>query len=46
VEIKVAGGNTVTEWVRTASDPAAFSVALKQAPLKVTLDPNRAVLRR
>ncbi len=46
IEIQVARGNTVTEWVRTASEPAAFSVALKQAPLKVTLDPNRAVLRR
>ncbi|HMD71467.1 MAG TPA: M1 family aminopeptidase [Bryobacteraceae bacterium] len=46
VEIQIARGNTVTEWVRTASEPAAFSVALKQAPLKVTLDPNRAVLRR
>jgi hypothetical protein len=46
VEIQIARGNTVTEWVRTASEPAAFSVALKQAPLKVTLDPNHAVLRR
>jgi hypothetical protein len=46
VEIKVASGNTVTEWVRTGSEPAAFSVALKQAPLKVTLDPSHAVLRR
>jgi hypothetical protein len=46
VEIQVARGNTVTEWVRTSSEPATFSVALKQAPLKVTLDPNHAVLRR
>jgi hypothetical protein len=46
VEIQIARGNTVTEWVRTGSEPAAFSVALKQAPLKVTLDPNHAVLRR
>ena len=46
IEIQVARGNTVTEWVRTASEPAAFSVALKQAPHKVTLDPNHAVLRR
>jgi hypothetical protein len=46
VEIQIARGNTVTEWVRTASEPATFTVALKQAPLKVTLDPNRWVLRR
>jgi hypothetical protein len=46
VEIQIARGNTVTEWVRTGNEPAAFSVALKQAPLKVTLDPNHAVLRR
>jgi hypothetical protein len=46
VEIQIARGNTLTEWVRTGSEPAVFSVALKQAPLKVTLDPNRSVLRR
>jgi hypothetical protein len=46
VEIQIARGNTVTEWVRTASEPATFTVALKQAPLKVTLDPSRSVLRR
>ncbi len=46
VEIQVARGVALTEWVRTGSEPAGFSVALKQAPLKVTLDPNRAVLRR
>jgi hypothetical protein len=46
VEIQIARGVSVTEWVRTGSEPAAFSVALKQAPLKVTLDPARAVLRR
>lgn len=46
VEIQIARGNTITEWVRTGSDSATFSVPLKQAPLKVALDPNRAVLRR
>jgi hypothetical protein len=46
VEIQVSRGKTITEWVRTGSDPATFAVALKQPPLKVTLDPNRAVLRR
>jgi hypothetical protein len=46
VEIRVAPGRTITQWIRSASDPVTFTVALKQAPLKVTLDPNHAVLRR
>jgi len=46
VEIQIARGATVTEWVRTGSEPATFTVALKQAPLKVALDPSRSVLRR
>ena len=46
VEIQVARGRTITEWVRSGSDPATFTVALKQPPLKVTLDPHYAVLRR
>jgi len=46
VEIRLAGGQTITKWVRCGSDPGTFSVNLKQAPLRVTLDPNRAVLRR
>jgi hypothetical protein len=46
VEIEVARGQTITQWVRTGSEPATFSVPLKQAPLKVALDPHDAVLRR
>jgi aminopeptidase N len=46
VEIRVAGGRTITEWVRTASDPVTFTVALKAAPLKVSLDASHGVLRR
>jgi len=46
VAIRVAGGQTITQWVRCGSDPAGFSVAIKQPPLRVTLDPDRAVLRR
>ena len=46
VEIQVTRGKTITEWVSTGSDPAEFSVALAAPPLKVTLDPNHAVLRR
>ena len=46
VEIKVAGAKTITHWVRSANDPVSFTVALKQAPQKVTLDPHHAVLRK
>ena len=46
VEIQVARGRTVTQWVRTSSEPAIFTLPLKQAPGKVTLDPQYAVLRR
>ena len=46
VEIQVAHGQTQTQWVRTGSDPVTFTVPLQQAPLKVTLDPHWAVLRR
>jgi hypothetical protein len=46
VEIQVARGRTITQWVRSAADPVAFTVALTQPPLKVALDPHYAVLRR
>jgi hypothetical protein len=46
VEILAARGQAITQWVRTGGGPVTFTVALKQAPLKVTLDPHYAVLRR
>jgi aminopeptidase N len=46
VEIQLARGRTVTQWVRAGAEPATFTVALKEAPLKVTLDPHNATLRR
>jgi hypothetical protein len=46
VEIQVARGKVITQWVRTGSTPAAFSVTLQGPPLKVTLDPHQAVLRK
>jgi len=46
VEIQVARGRSMTQWVRSANTPVTFTVPLKQAPLKVTLDPRHAVLRR
>jgi len=46
VEIQVARGQTITQWVRTGGDPVTFTVPLKQPPLKVALDSHYAVLRR
>jgi aminopeptidase N len=45
VEIQFARGRPVTEWVRASKDPVTFTVALKQAPAKVVLDPRNGVLR-
>jgi aminopeptidase N len=45
VEIRT-GGRTLTEWVRSGAEPATFTLTLKQPPVKVTLDPNHAVLRK
>jgi aminopeptidase N len=46
IEIQVARDRVVTQWVRAGSGATTFTVALKQAPLKVTLDPHYAVLRK
>jgi len=46
VEIQIARGKSVIQWVRTSETPATFSVALKAPPLKVTLDPHHALLRK
>lgn len=46
VEIQFASGKPVTHWVRTSAEPAGFQLTLRQRPVKVLLDPNRAVLRR
>jgi uncharacterized protein YfaS (alpha-2-macroglobulin family) len=46
IEIQVARGRTVTEWVRTGPGSTSFTVPLKQKPLKVTLDPHFGVLRK
>ena len=46
VEIQLGRGKTITQWVRSSSSPVTFTVPLQQAPLKVVLDPRRAVLRR
>jgi aminopeptidase N len=46
VEIELARGTTATEWVRAGAEPITFTVALRQAPLKVALDPRNATLRK
>ena len=46
VEIVIAKGRTVTQWVRSADVPVTFTVFLKAAPLKVTLDPHYGLLRK
>lgn len=46
VEIATAKGRSVTQWVRSAKVPVTFTVALKAAPLKVTLDPHYGLLRK
>ena len=35
VEIELARGQTITQWVRTGSEAATFTVPLTQAPVKV-----------
>ncbi|MEO8595955.1 MAG: M1 family aminopeptidase [Candidatus Solibacter sp.] len=46
VEITVTRGKTITQWVRSASDPVTFTVPVAAAPLKVALDPHYALLRK
>jgi hypothetical protein len=46
VEIQVARGKSITQWVRVTDTPATFTVLLKAPPLKVTLDPHYALLRK
>ncbi len=46
VEIAIAKGRTMTQWVRSAEVPVTFTVPLKAPPLKVTLDPHYGLLRK
>lgn len=46
IELQLPGKRSVTKWVRTSGEPAPFSIDLKVAPVKVQLDPARAVLAR
>ena len=47
IEIQFGRGvKPITHWVNSAAEPVTFTVALKQAPVKVVLDPAGSVLRR
>jgi hypothetical protein len=46
IEVQIARGKSITQWVRSADVPVTFTMPLKAAPLKVTLDPHYAVLRK
>jgi hypothetical protein len=46
VELQFPGRRVVTHWVRTGPDETPFSIDLRIAPVKVTLDPGNAVLAR
>ncbi|MBS1859195.1 MAG: hypothetical protein JST11_27725, partial [Acidobacteria bacterium] len=46
VEIQIARGRSITEWVRAADGETTFTVPLNAPPLKVSLDPHYALLRK
>jgi aminopeptidase N len=46
VEVQVARGKTITQWVRSGSSATSFTVAVSQLPSKVLLDPRRSILRQ
>jgi aminopeptidase N len=46
IVIQLPGGRSQVQWIQTSNEPVTFTVALRAAPVKVTLDPGGAVLRR
>jgi hypothetical protein len=44
VEIQFGRSKPVTRTVRTSSEPAVFTIPVRQPPTKVALDPAGAVL--
>jgi aminopeptidase N len=44
VEIRAGGGRPIVRWVRTGSEPATITVALRQRPSRVLLDPDNSLL--
>ncbi|HEX8984967.1 MAG TPA: M1 family aminopeptidase [Bryobacteraceae bacterium] len=46
LEIRFPKGKPLVQWVRTTQGSAPFSVAVRQAPSKVLLDPENSVLHK
>lgn len=46
VEVQTGRGKSVVQWVRTSSEPVAFTVPVAAPPVKVQLDPGGSVLSR
>jgi len=46
VEVQVARGKPLVQWVQTSSEPVQFHLNLTAPPVKVTLDPGNATLAR
>jgi len=44
VEVQIARGRVQTHWVTTGPEPVIFTLPLRAAPLKATLDPDGSVL--
>jgi len=44
VEVQMPGKRTLTHWVRTGSEPVTFTIDLRQAPVKVAMDPGSTLL--
>lgn len=46
VEVQLPGRRSVVRWIRTTGPETPFSIELQQSPVRVTLNPNNAVLAR
>jgi aminopeptidase N len=46
VEIEFPKSKPIIHWLKTGNDPASFSVAVREPPSKVLLDPSNSVLRK
>jgi len=44
VEVQFRSGPPLVHWVRTDVDPAEFKITVKQAPVRVALDPSGSLL--
>jgi Peptidase family M1 domain len=46
VEIQLANKQTTIKWIRTSSETAEFAADLRQAPIKIQIDPYAVLMRR